>query len=402
MHLLEGLATTSTLFLYVAASPVNIQPRAGNFIVHQTVPKPFKKSGPAEILSTYGKYNASAPENVIKAAYANDGIVLADPTRYDIEYLSPVTIGGQTLTVNFDTGSSDFWVYSSYLSTTQTDGHSIYNPAQSSTSRVLDGYTWGITYGDGSGARGRVGTDTVNIGTTTVVNQAVELADDVSLQFQGDIVNDGVLGLGFDSINSGELFAILNIETGLSIVVQPVQQKTFFSNARASLSVPLFTANLKRGQPGSYTFGFINAAEHTSSITYVPVDSDNGFWGFTINGYAVGTAAIKTSSFKAVAETIVRAYYRSVRDAGYNYALGGYTYPCSVTLPSLTLGIGSYKAVIPGSYITFQPVDSEICYGGLQPNDGLDFAVFGGTFLKSQFVVFQSSPLQLGFATKPL
>ena len=107
MHLLEGLATTLTLFLYVVASPVNIQPRAGNFVVHQTVPKPFKKSGPAEILSTYGKYNASAPENVIKAAYANDGIVLADPTRYDIEYLSPVTIGGQTLTVNFDTGSSD-------------------------------------------------------------------------------------------------------------------------------------------------------------------------------------------------------------------------------------------------------------------------------------------------------
>ncbi|KAL9033610.1 MAG: hypothetical protein Q9180_005857 [Flavoplaca navasiana] len=418
MHLFEGLATTSTLFVLVATSPVNLQSRAGNFIVHQTVPKPFKKSGPAEILSTYGKYNASAPENVVKAAYANDGIVLADPTRYDIEYLSPVTIGGQTLTVNFDTGSSDFWVYSSYLSTTQTDGHSIYNPAQSSTSRVLDGYTWEITYGDGSGASGRVGTDTVNIGTTTVVNQAVELADDVSLQFQGDILNDGVLGLGFDSLNS---------------VVRPVQQKTFFSNAKASLSAPLFTANLKRGKPGSYTFGFINAAEHTSSITYVPVDSDNGFWGFTTNGYAVGTAAFQTSSFKAVAgthhsywsplhcfstdhahlpdtgttllflpDTIVRAYYRSVRDSGYNYALGGYTYPCSVTLPSLTLGIGSYKAVIPGSYITFQPIDSEICYGGLQPNDGLDIAIFGGIFLKSQFVVFQSSPLQLGFATKPL
>ncbi|KAI4271168.1 MAG: hypothetical protein LQ337_006203 [Flavoplaca oasis] len=412
MHLFEGLATTSTLFVFVATSPVNLQPRAGNFIVHQTVPKPFKKSGPAEILSTYGKYNASAPENVVNAAYANDGIVLADPTRYDIEYLSPVTIGGQTLTVNFDTGSSDFWVYSSYLSTTQTDGHSIYNPAQSSTSRVLDGYTWEIIYGDGSGARGRVGTDTVKIGTTTVTNQAVELADDVSLQFQGDILNDGVLGLGFDSINSGELFAILNIITGSTILVQPVRQKTFFSNAKASLSAPLFTANLKRGQPGSYTFGFINAAEHTSSITYVPVDSDKGFWGLTINGYAVGTAAFKTSSFKAVADTgttllflpdtIVRAYYRSVRDSGYNYALGGYTYPCSVTLPSLTLGIGSYKAVIPGSYVTFQPVDSELCYGGIQPSDGIGIAVFGGIFLKSQFVVFQSSPLQLGFATKPL
>ena len=193
------------------------------------------------------------------------------------------------------------WVYSAYLSTSQSDGHSIYNPTGSSTSRMLEGYTWEITYGDGSGARGRVGTDTVKIGTTTVTEQAVELADEVSLEFQRDIENDGVLGLGFDSINSGELIPIHNIETGLSIVVQPVKQKTFFSNAKASLSAPLFTANLKRGKPGCYTFGYINAAEHTSSITYVPVDSAKGFWEFTINGYAVGTTAFKSSSFKAIA-----------------------------------------------------------------------------------------------------
>lgn len=113
MRFLEVLGLASTLFLFVATSPVNLEPRAGSFIVHQMVPKPFKKSGPAEILSTYGKYNASAPENVVKAAYANDGTVSADPTLYDTQYLSPVTIGGQTLNVDFDTGSSDLWVVSS-------------------------------------------------------------------------------------------------------------------------------------------------------------------------------------------------------------------------------------------------------------------------------------------------
>lgn len=175
----------------------------------------------------------------------------------------------------------------------------MYNPTLSSTSKKLDGYTWEILYGDGSGASGDVGTDTVKIGTTTVTGQAVELADEISYQFQNDINNDGILGLGFDSINTGKLFTVVGITTSLPIAVQPVRQKTFFSNAKASLSAPLFTANLKKGKPGCYTFGYVNAAEYTGSITYVPANSDNGFWEFTSNGYAVGTAAFRSSSFIA-------------------------------------------------------------------------------------------------------
>ena len=93
-------------------------------------------------------------------------------------------------------------------------------------------------------------------------------------------------------------------------------------------------------------------------------------------------------------------------------------------MPSFTLGIGSYKAVIPGSYITYSaddnnskylrsivcgcssPQDADAyraaCFGGIQSSKGLALSVIGGIFLKAQFVVFQSSPLQLGFAPKPL
>lgn len=83
--------------------------------------------------------------------------------------------------------------------------------------------------------------------------------------------------------------------------VTPTKQKTFFSNAQASLSAPLFTANLKKGQPGSYTFGYIDAAQHTGSVTYVPVNSANGFWEFTSNGYAVGSGAFTSTSIDAIA-----------------------------------------------------------------------------------------------------
>ncbi|KAL8641185.1 MAG: hypothetical protein Q9228_001981 [Teloschistes exilis] len=367
MRFAGSLAAASAFSVFAAAIPVDLQPRTQDFMIHQSVPKPFK-SGPAKMLSTYAKYNATAPQDVINAAQANDGSVTTTPEQYDTEYLTPVTIGGQTLNLDFDTGSSDFL----------SNGHSIYNPALSPTSMKLPGYTWKISYGDGSGANGDVYTDVVKVGSTTVSGQAVELAQQISTQFANDIDNDGLLGLAFDSINT----------------VQPVKQKTFFSNAKASLSAPLFTANLKKGQPGTYTFGYIDAAQHSGGITYVPVNTANGFWEFTSNGYAVGSGAFVSSSIDSIADTGTTLLYlpSSVVTAYYSKVSGA----------SLTLGIGSYKAVVPGSYIKFAPVTSTTCFGGIQSNTGIGFTIFGDIFLKSQFVVFQASPLQLGFGPKTL
>ena len=107
----------------------------------------------------------------------------------------------------------------------------MYTPG--STAEELDGETWKISYGDGSSASGVVYTDTVDVGDTTVEKQAVELASTISSEFQRD-QSDGLLGLAFSSINT----------------VSPDQQKTFFANAQGSLSSPLFTVDLKKGQPG--------------------------------------------------------------------------------------------------------------------------------------------------------
>jgi aspergillopepsin I len=95
------------------------------------------------------------------------------------------------------------WVFSSELPRAQQSGHSVYNPSKSDTAEELEGATWNITYGDGSGASGNVYLDTVNVGGTEVTKQAVELADTISDQFQQDENNDGLLGLAFSSINTG-------------------------------------------------------------------------------------------------------------------------------------------------------------------------------------------------------
>lgn len=151
-------------------------------------------------------------------------------------------------------------------------------------------------------------------------------------------------------------------------LVKPEAQKTFFDNAKSSLSRPLFTVDLKKNAPGSYNFGFIDNSKYTGTITYVPVDSSNGFWGFTSKGYSVGSSRVlKSVSFSAIADTgttllylpdaIVQDYYSAISSASYSSFQGGYVFPCNASLPRFSLGIGTYTAVIPGPYINYAPTD---------------------------------------------
>jgi len=397
MHF-SKLGAASALVALTSASPVDYEPlekRGVAFKLDQSIPKPLM-SGPSAMLYTYNKFKAAAPADVVSAAANNDGTVTATPEEYDSEYLCPVTIGGQTLNLDFDTGSSDLWVFSSELPANEQSGHILYNPSKSKTAKLDSGETWSISYGDGSSASGNVYFDTVSVGATTVTSQGVELAEKVSSEFEDDTQSDGLLGLAFDSINTGT----------------PNKLQTFFGNAIPTLAAPLFTANLKKGEPGNYNFGYIDTTEYTGSITYVTVNTANGFWEFTGDGYAVGSGSFVSTSIDAIADTgttllylpsaAVTAYYAKVSGAKYSSSEGGYIFPCSATLPSITLGIGSYRAVVPGTYINYAPATGSSCFGGIQSNTGIGFSIYGDIFLKSQFVVFDmTSPPKLGFAAKP-
>lgn len=113
MHFIPRVGVASALFSLASAIPAEYSPvekRGVAFRVDQTVAKSRILSGPAALAKVYGKYGKPAPEDIKSAAANNDGTVSANPEQYDSEYLSPVTIGGQTLNLDFDTGSSDLWV----------------------------------------------------------------------------------------------------------------------------------------------------------------------------------------------------------------------------------------------------------------------------------------------------
>lgn len=98
--------------------------------------------------------------------------------------------------------------------------------------------------------------------------------------------------------------------------------------------------------------------------------------------------------------SVVSAYYQQVTGAQNDAQAGGYTFPCSAQLPDFSISIGGYQAVVPGSLINYAPISSgsSTCFGGIQDNNGLGFSIFGDIFLKSQYVVFDSTGPQLGFA----
>ena len=191
------------------------------------------------VYRTYLKYSWPVPDYLFAAATRsqlnsrNNGSTGAIPVdSVDKAYVSPVSIGTppQTMLLDFDTGSSDLWVFSSETPKSMVRGQAVYTPASSTTAKQMRGASWAISYGDGSSCGGSVFTDKVTIGSYTVDSQAVESATKVSTSFTRDSKIHGLLGLGFSNMNT----------------VSPNKQKTFFENAKAGLDMPIFTCDLKR------------------------------------------------------------------------------------------------------------------------------------------------------------
>lgn len=248
------LASLAVAGNFAAALPAAGQSQT--FTVNAVHNKHFKPNGPLALAKAYNKYNVPLPNDLasvitriekslgLEKRQGNGNGTGSDPAKPppgegDLEYLAEVDIGTppQKLFLDFDTGSSDLWVFSSETPKTQVNGQKIYDIKSSSSAKQVDGATWNIKYGDGSSCNGDVYLDQVTIGGLTVKQQAVESAKTVSDQFtKGSPQMSGLLGLAFDQINT----------------VKPEQQKTWFSNIKGSLKAPLFTANLKHAA-GKYS-----------------------------------------------------------------------------------------------------------------------------------------------------
>lgn len=191
-----------------------LPPKIGTVVSEETGKTSIKQvrnphyhfNGALSVYKTYLKYKAPIPDYLAQAvanftlAKRTTGSATTTPIdSFDDAYITPVSIGtpAQVLNLDFDTGSSDLWVFSSETPTSERNGQAIYSPGLSSTATLMSGYTWSISYGDGSSSSGDVYKDKVTIGGLTVNSQAVECAQQVSASFTSDSNIDGLVGLGF-------------------------------------------------------------------------------------------------------------------------------------------------------------------------------------------------------------
>lgn len=231
-----------------------------------------------------------------------------------------------------------------------------------------------------------------------VENQAIELADTLSAQFEQG-TGDGLLGLAFSNINT----------------VKPQAVRTPVENMIAQEDIPksaeLFTAKLGSWKDADepdkgesfYTFGFIDQDTVTASgeeVYYTPIDNSQGFWLFDSASATVNGKTIARSGNKAIADTgttlalvddeTCQAIYDAIPGALYDDESQGYIFPSNTTedkLPVVSFAVGDKQFVVQKEDLGFAEAKSGYVYGGIQSRGSMTMDILGDTFLKGIYAV---------------
>lgn len=154
LSFINALVLVALLASFVAAFPAPVpayQRRGQSFVVTRVQNPNFtKRSGVLSLAKAYSKYGMPMSEGLAEAvaqvqeknrhakagaaaaanatgaaapAASDVGTVTATPETGDSEFLAPISVGGQTMNMDFDSGSSDLWVFNTQLAAQDTAGH---------------------------------------------------------------------------------------------------------------------------------------------------------------------------------------------------------------------------------------------------------------------------------------
>ncbi|KAF8936829.1 hypothetical protein BGZ58_003634 [Dissophora ornata] len=317
----------------------------------------------------------------------------------------------QEFSVVFDTGSSDLWVSSTSCQSATCMTLRRFNPSRSSTFQQ-DGRSWSINYADNSWVSGVLGIDDVTVAGIPISDQTFGMAT-VNSGSTAAAGVDGIMGLGFDSNSE-----MGNVKTPVTNMVVQNQIDQAIVSVWLNKAVDQ-DASLSDG--GEFIFGGVDPSLYTGSITYVPVTSSKE-WQISVDQLFIGRKelSLSSSASSAIVDTgssyilfpdyLATAFHRAIPNSQYDSKLG-WLIPCSLansrTVGDLAFVLAGQKFSVPISDIVIlkseyngyclSAIDSWQELAGHGSQSGI---LLGDLFIKNQYVVFDYSKPQIGFATK--
>ncbi|KAG8980266.1 hypothetical protein FRB90_007704, partial [Tulasnella sp. 427] len=194
----------------------------------------------------------------------------------DSLYYGDLSVGtpAQVTTIDFDTGSSDLIIPSAQCTTCVGP---FYDPSKS-TSFTNKNTPFSTSFGDGSTASGVLATDTISVGSLSVLNQPFAVITGSTGNFDGP--NSGLMGLAFESI------------------AQTKATPWFFNLAnQGALASNIFSFYLSRqGAPGSeLCIGCLDSSKFTGQPEYfplVPGNASQSVWDIISDGFTVNNKVV--------------------------------------------------------------------------------------------------------------
>ena len=316
-------------------------------------------------------------------------------------WILPVNIGGQTVTLNIDTGSSDLWTASTSMPghqrKTVTTGSELYNPGASATFVNDTGSTYGISYADGSGSSGYVGIDVIDVGGASV-RMPFGICNDLKYgSGESHRDTDGPIGLGFGSENS----------------IRPTAQCTFMECVEPYVEQPIFGTSFKTNDDGFVDIGYADTSAYTGTLTGVPVantsSGNEGQWVVQDVTFGSGTTVFDSPGMDMDFDsgTASLSVPQAVADAYFALVAGGdssqQTYDCGATLPDFTFFFGTSNSgpksvTIPGSALVNGNATTGTCDTWMDVVTGRANA--GLPFYISNYMIWNQAEPSLSFAAQ--
>ncbi|KAJ7132351.1 acid protease [Mycena epipterygia] len=373
----------------------------------------------------------------LRSHASNNNTAILAGSDLDEEYLTNITVGGQTFTAIVDTGSSDTWLVkkgfkcfnlTGFPESTETCGFGSdgFDTAASKTFKTFPKVSFNISYGDGEFLSGPVGFDTVSVGGLTVTQQEIGTPDLAA--WNGDSVNSGLLGLAYSGLTS--VFNTTDPTKASRANHIPYDPFFFTAVKQGLVTNPFFSIALDRGSPsenstvdpnlGYVAFGGMPPVALDKTAVTVPVQGYSAttgepsgtnavFFYYTVDVEAYifkGSDKLNTSNSNTILDTgttlnylptkIAKAYNAGfVPKATYDADQDTYFVGCNATAPAFSVNIGGKKFPIDGrDQILEAGTDDDgnlVCISGTQ-NGGADTPdnvfILGDVFLHNVVPTF--------------